>query len=80
MNYFRSMHSSTGCSNISYYGDNCSTPCHQNCFDGRCDVVDGTCMGCVQGYTGPKCDTGCDAVNQIKFGGKQIYVIRKWTY
>lgn len=77
MNYFRSMHSSTGCSNISYYGDNCSTPCHQNCFDGRCDVVDGTCMGCVQGYTGPKCDTGCDAVNQIKFGGKQIYVIRK---
>lgn len=50
---------STGCPNVSYYGDNCSTPCHQNCLDGRCDVVDGTCVGCVPGYTGSMCDTGC---------------------
>lgn len=47
-----------GCSNSSYYGYNCSTPCHQNCLDGRCDIVDGTCLGCVQGFTGSMCDTG----------------------
>lgn len=41
---------------MSYYGDNCSTPCHQNCLDGRCDIVDGTCLGCVPGYTGSMCD------------------------
>lgn len=52
------MYLSTGCLNSSYYGVNCSTPCHQNCLDGRCDIVDGTCLGCVQGFTGSMCDTG----------------------
>lgn len=48
-----------GCPNSSYFGDNCSKPCHQNCLDGRCDVVDGTCLGCIPGYTGPTCNTAC---------------------
>lgn len=47
-----------GCPNVSYYGDNCSTPCHHNCLEGRCDVVDGTCLGCVPGYTGSTCNSG----------------------
>lgn len=50
----------TGCPDSSHYGENCSTPCHLNCLDGRCDVVDGSCLGCVQGYTGYTCDTGCN--------------------
>lgn len=58
MNHFPSIHSFTGCPNASYYGENCSTPCHQNCLNGRCDVLDGTCLGCIQGYTGSMCDTG----------------------
>lgn len=63
---------STGCPNASYYGDNCSTSCHQNCLDGRCDVVDGTCLGCIQGYIGSTCETGCNTIviNIIYFYGK----------
>lgn len=57
-NHFPLIHQFTGCPNASYYGDNCSTPCHQNCLEGRCDVVDGTCLGCILGYTGPTCDIG----------------------
>lgn len=49
---------STGCPDSSHYGENCSTPCHQNCLEGRCDVVDGSCLGCIPGYTGSTCDTG----------------------
>lgn len=61
----------TGCPNASYYGNNCSTSCHQNCLDGRCDVMDGTCLGCIQGYTGSTCDTGCNTiVIMIYFYGK----------
>ncbi|XP_065926739.1 cell death abnormality protein 1 [Magallana gigas] len=48
-----------GCSKSRHFGDNCSTPCQQNCLEGRCDVVDGTCLGCIPGYTGPTCDTAC---------------------
>lgn len=51
---------STGCPDSSHYGENCSTPCHQNCLEGRCDVVDGSCLGCIPGYTGSTCDTGCN--------------------
>uniref|UniRef100_A0A8W8P351 EGF-like domain-containing protein n=1 Tax=Magallana gigas TaxID=29159 RepID=A0A8W8P351_MAGGI len=48
-----------GCSKSRHFGDNCSTPCRQNCLEGRCDVVDGTCLGCIPGYTGPTCNTAC---------------------
>lgn len=54
------LRSSTGCPDSSHYGENCSTPCHQNCLEGRCDVVDGSCLGCIPGYTGSTCDTGCN--------------------
>lgn len=48
-----------GCPNASYFGENCSTPCHQNCLEDRCDIVDETCLGCIPGYTGTTCYTGC---------------------
>lgn len=38
------------------YGDNCSLPCPQNCQESHCDIVDGTCLGCNDGYIGPKCE------------------------
>uniref|UniRef100_K1PMJ3 Uncharacterized protein n=1 Tax=Magallana gigas TaxID=29159 RepID=K1PMJ3_MAGGI len=54
-----------GCSKSRHFGDNCSTPCHQNCLDGRCDVVYGTCLGCIPGYTGPTCDTALSIVQRL---------------
>lgn len=47
-----------GCSKPGYYGMHCSYPCHQNCQESRCNIVDGTCLGCVDGYTGPTCKEG----------------------
>uniref|UniRef100_K1PR81 protein-tyrosine-phosphatase n=1 Tax=Magallana gigas TaxID=29159 RepID=K1PR81_MAGGI len=48
-----------GCPIPGYYGEDCSLPCPQNCQEGRCNIVDGTCLGCVSGYTGPTCDSEC---------------------
>lgn len=69
-----SIQSFTGCLNVSYYGENCSTPCHQNCLKGRCDVVDGTCFDCIPGYTGSTCDTGCNAIIMLRFRWETIDV------
>ena len=38
-----------------YYGENCSTECPQNCQDGYCDSVEGTCLACKPGFIGPRC-------------------------
>lgn len=48
----------TGCQTPGYYGMHCSLPCPQNCQECRCDIVEGTCLGCVDGYSGPKCKEG----------------------
>ncbi|XP_065924897.1 receptor-type tyrosine-protein phosphatase alpha isoform X4 [Magallana gigas] len=49
-----------GCLKPGYYGGDCSLPCPQNCQEGHCHIVSGTCLGgCVPGYTGPMCDTKC---------------------
>ncbi|XP_052695321.1 uncharacterized protein LOC128173685 isoform X2 [Crassostrea angulata] len=50
-----------GCLTLGYYGENCSTPCPENCKGGDCDIVDGTCISCVPGYKGSMCDIVCDA-------------------
>nr|XP_022300287.1 uncharacterized protein LOC111108596 [Crassostrea virginica] len=41
------------------YGDNCSLSCPQNCQEGHCDIVEGTCLGCVTGYNEPRCNKQC---------------------
>lgn len=46
------------CTTSGYYGGNCSTPCPENCFDGLCDTVNGTCYRCHDGYRGPTCNEG----------------------
>uniref|UniRef100_A0A8W8NTF1 EGF-like domain-containing protein n=1 Tax=Magallana gigas TaxID=29159 RepID=A0A8W8NTF1_MAGGI len=54
-----------GCPVTGYYGDNCTMPCPQNCQEGHCDIVDGTCLGCKAGYIGSRCNEECD---RSKFG------------
>ena len=48
----------SGCPSPGYYGDRCSLECPQNCQDGYCDIVEGTCFGCTHGYIGPTCTKG----------------------
>ncbi|XP_078330391.1 uncharacterized protein LOC144624460 [Crassostrea virginica] len=47
------------CPSPGYYGDNCSLDCPQNCQDGYCDSVEGTCLACKPGFIGPRCDMEC---------------------
>ncbi|XP_078330357.1 uncharacterized protein LOC111113842 [Crassostrea virginica] len=44
-----------GCPSPGYYGENCSLECPQNCQDGYCDIVEGTCFGCAHRYIGHIC-------------------------
>lgn len=45
-----------GCPIPGYYGEDCSLPCPQNCQGGHCHIADGTCLGCVAGFTGRNCN------------------------
>ncbi|XP_061190089.1 multiple epidermal growth factor-like domains protein 10 [Saccostrea echinata] len=49
-----------GCPTSGVYGENCTLPCPRNCQEGFCNIVDGTCLGCVVGYKGSKCEKECD--------------------
>ncbi|XP_062567724.1 platelet endothelial aggregation receptor 1-like [Saccostrea cucullata] len=48
-----------GCSKTGVYGENCSLPCPANCQDKRCNIVNGTCLGCLPGYMGEMCQEEC---------------------
>eukprot|EP00105_Crassostrea_gigas_P037048 XP_019921196.1 PREDICTED: scavenger receptor class F member 2-like [Crassostrea gigas] len=48
-----------GCPTPGYYGENCSLPCPQTCQESNCNIVDGTCPGCNDGYRGPTCNEKC---------------------
>ncbi|XP_078330398.1 uncharacterized protein LOC111113844 [Crassostrea virginica] len=47
------------CPSPGYYGKNCSKECPQNCQDGYCYSVEGTCLDCKPGYIGPRCNQEC---------------------
>ncbi|XP_062610058.1 multiple epidermal growth factor-like domains protein 10 [Saccostrea cucullata] len=49
-----------GCPIPELYGENCNIPCPQNCQERHCNIVDGTCLGCVEGYRGSRCEKKCD--------------------
>ncbi|XP_061192792.1 multiple epidermal growth factor-like domains protein 11 [Saccostrea echinata] len=49
-----------GCPVSGFYGKNCSLPCPQNCQERHCNIVDGTCLGCITGYKGSRCEEQCD--------------------
>lgn len=46
----------TGCPRSGFYGEDCSLPCSQYCQGENCNLIDGTCSVCVDGYTGAKCN------------------------
>eukprot|EP00105_Crassostrea_gigas_P026152 XP_011446971.1 PREDICTED: platelet endothelial aggregation receptor 1-like isoform X2 [Crassostrea gigas] len=48
-----------GCPTPRKYGQHCSLPCPQNCQGGNCHIIDGTCLGCNDGYRGPTCNEEC---------------------
>ena len=48
----------SGCPSRGYYRENCSLECPQNCQNGYCDIVEGTCCGCAHRYIGPRCTRG----------------------
>ncbi|XP_022307739.2 uncharacterized protein LOC111113742 [Crassostrea virginica] len=54
-----------GCPSPGFYGEDCSIPCPQNCQDGFCHIVEGTCLGCLPGYRGLRCNEEC---KQLTYG------------
>ncbi|XP_078330371.1 uncharacterized protein LOC144624442 [Crassostrea virginica] len=52
-----------GCPSPGYYGENCSLECPQNCQDGYCDIVEGTCFRCAHQYIGAT----CEVMNELPF-------------
>ncbi|XP_056019843.1 uncharacterized protein LOC130054335 [Ostrea edulis] len=51
----------TGCKESGVYGYNCDLPCPNNCQELRCDIVNGTCLGCTAGWVGEFCNKSCPA-------------------
>lgn len=43
-----------GCQGISQYGDYCLT-CPSTCPDARCNMSTGSCLQCLDGFTGDNC-------------------------
>ncbi|XP_065925703.1 uncharacterized protein [Magallana gigas] len=58
-----------GCPTPGFYGEDCSIPCPQNCQEGHCDSIEGTCLGCIDGYKGATCNEAlesCSSGNESK--------------
>ncbi|XP_056017470.1 receptor-type tyrosine-protein phosphatase epsilon-like [Ostrea edulis] len=51
----------TGCKEFGVYGHDCNLPCPNNCQELRCDIVNGTCLGCTAGWVGEFCNKSCPA-------------------
>ncbi|XP_061170701.1 multiple epidermal growth factor-like domains protein 10 [Saccostrea echinata] len=49
-----------GCSRGTY-GKLCNMHCSKHCQENSCDIVDGTCLGCMPGWSGKFCQTSCEA-------------------
>nr|XP_022290581.1 multiple epidermal growth factor-like domains protein 10 [Crassostrea virginica] len=48
-----------GCPRSGYYGGDCSSLCPRNCEGDECDIVNGTCKYCEDGFEGPQCNKEC---------------------
>ncbi|XP_078328057.1 uncharacterized protein LOC111112263 [Crassostrea virginica] len=53
------------CPSPGYYRENCSLECPQNCQNGYCDIVEGTCFRCAHRYIGPTCEGRCPFSHMI---------------
>lgn len=47
-----------GCPTPGYYGEDCSSHCLYNCVEGHCNIANGTCLECNDGYIGAFCNEG----------------------
>ena len=45
-----------GCDNPGYYGKNCDISCPDNCKERNCEIVNGSCVSCEDGYKDQFCD------------------------
>ncbi|XP_056014342.1 multiple epidermal growth factor-like domains protein 10 [Ostrea edulis] len=48
-----------GCMTTGRYGQECELICSSHCQEQRCHIVDGTCLGCIAGWTGNFCNKTC---------------------
>ncbi|XP_062600475.1 uncharacterized protein LOC134262101, partial [Saccostrea cucullata] len=48
-----------GCENDGFYGQNCDLTCPLHCQEGRCHIINGTCLGCAAGWIGDFCNQTC---------------------
>ncbi|XP_062599879.1 multiple epidermal growth factor-like domains protein 10 [Saccostrea cucullata] len=48
-----------GCAYQGTYGEACERNCPEHCQQNKCDILNGTCLGCVPGWMGKYCRTPC---------------------
>lgn len=56
-----------GCPEPGYDGEDCSSPCSDNCQEDLCDIVNKTCLGCVAGYIGSQCIEGTHSICHLVY-------------
>ncbi|XP_078317014.1 receptor-type tyrosine-protein phosphatase epsilon-like [Crassostrea virginica] len=49
-----------GCSKRGVYGNSCNESCPENCQEQRCDITNGSCLGCTPGWIGEYCNKECE--------------------
>ena len=47
-----------GCSKRGVYGNSCNESCPENCQEQRCDIINGSCLGCTPGWIDEYCNKG----------------------
>ncbi|XP_061170703.1 uncharacterized protein LOC133180146 [Saccostrea echinata] len=48
-----------GCGEAGAYGEKCDEKCPKNCQEQRCNIINGTCVGCLPGWNGTFCEKKC---------------------
>ncbi|XP_061185153.1 receptor-type tyrosine-protein phosphatase epsilon-like [Saccostrea echinata] len=48
-----------GCASSDVYGNQCNKNCSENCQEKKCNIVNGSCLGCIPGWTGDMCTKEC---------------------
>ncbi|XP_061165859.1 uncharacterized protein LOC133174779 [Saccostrea echinata] len=56
-----------GCERDDAYGNLCNETCPTNCQERRCYITNGTCSGCIDGWTGEKCLDGNILLTPLMF-------------
>lgn len=46
-----------GCSKVGVYGTLCNQQCPTYCRDNKCNILNGSCYGCLTGWMGVTCNS-----------------------